>query len=560
MKFIFLGTLMLQSIAPMPLATTRELDLSSKFSPNSLSIPPEIIVKTSLFLDQSSFDGLLKLFKSFYPGSNPLQWETDNPLALHNATKDGQAALAQWLRMPMDAPEKKFWLQQLMLNPTVDFNFQNKLKVKVKDGFLSSLAQYDPRRLTCLDHVLTHTILIRDKESFSILLERGIMPDVRTQKEVLMSGDMKLSKLVFQLHELNPNEYLIYAIKSGSKDLLKFLLKDRNYHHDKALSRLIVGEAAKHGKLSLITYFLEERNDTILENSDDQMNVLIDASGSGDLQIIIYLLNYWKISPNDKCLYHAVRKGSLDTIKYFVETKELVPNLECIITASSSGNLEVARYIVEYWRNHLRFSSPIFLGSSFGPDVICLNQASKSGNIELVKYFIEECHVLPNQETLQEALHEFNPDLIRYLTQIYGLKTSDKFMEKAAKLGDISLINYLHDYQYLPITENTILSSCSGGQLETFQYLVQKSGIEPNISCLESAAKSGNLKLVKHIVNQYHISPTFVTLNETEIASSNNYMIDYSELKSYLANCITPQNHARSVPSIKSLLPLLFDV
>jgi hypothetical protein len=280
----------MQSIVSMPIVAPSV----SNNRHSMLYIPPEIIVKTSLFLDQSSFDGLLKLFKSFYPGSNPLQWETDNPLALHNATKDGQAALAQWLRMPMDAPEKKFWLQQLMLNPTVDFNFQNKLKVKINAEAIPSIGywpigQFDPERLTELPRPITQVLEMGELESASELLDRKVSLTSKTRDEAIRQGDLQLIRRIFEASDLPDNfrhYYLPAAVSTGSLEIVEYIL-------------------SKPATARKVTYFLEESE-------------FISVGANGSLEIVDYIMDLLeegdRLTPGNAqaILYGAIGKRRWD--------------------------------------------------------------------------------------------------------------------------------------------------------------------------------------------------------------------------------------------------------
>lgn len=110
------------------LLVIQSLNAMTITDPTSLrNMPLEVFAGASLYLG-SSFSDLSDIYRVFYPDAHPLEWEEYNPLAVHDATADKQAALVQWLKMTLDAPEKQVWLKQLMKNPTVHFNYQTIVK------------------------------------------------------------------------------------------------------------------------------------------------------------------------------------------------------------------------------------------------------------------------------------------------------------------------------------------------------------------------------------------------------------------------------------------------
>jgi hypothetical protein len=223
----------------------------------------------------------------------------DNQLAFHNATKDGQAALIQWLQMPMDAPEKKIWLKDLMRNPTVDFDFQNKLKQNINaDLSRGYWRKYDPKALIELPRPIAQLVEMGELETASQLLDRKVSLSAKIRAAAILHGDLQFIKRIFEasaddVPDYFRHYYLPAAVRTGNLEIVEYIL-------------------SKPATARKVTYFLEESE-------------LISVGANGSLEIVDYIMDLLEegdrlTSSNVQAiLYGAIGSKKWDLVSHILE-------------------------------------------------------------------------------------------------------------------------------------------------------------------------------------------------------------------------------------------------
>jgi hypothetical protein len=227
----------------------------------------------------------------------------DNQLAFHNATKDGQAALVQWLKMPLDAPEKKIWLKELMRNPTVDFDFQNKILQDIKRASSQGywpIGMYDPERLTQLPRPLTQVLQMGELESASELLDREVGITKQIRDEAILLGDLELIRRTMESKQYDVPDvpdyswhcYLPEAVRTGNLEIVEYILsklatskEGARYLTEKEL--ISVGE---YGSLEIVNYIMDflEKGERL--NLGNAQSILYGAIGEKRWDLVTHIL------------------------------------------------------------------------------------------------------------------------------------------------------------------------------------------------------------------------------------------------------------------------------
>ena len=436
--------------------------------------------------------------------SNPLRRSIFNPLKEHDATKDDQYALSQWLRMPV-SEEKLLNLKNLLQNPTVDFKIQDTLKYEFYSLMRHDRGNRDadPRRLGQISSVVDQAAELGDFEVLKGLQDKGLKLKESTLYAAAKSGNLLLVRYLIEMAKIKVNELtLLSSIIGGHNDITKYLVDIQRCK----VTLISLNVAAEVGDWKIITFLLRNLDKDLIKNiASLHLFVLKPAARAGKIDIIkVMLRRDGKVLNNpdyttfmSDLLEEGCNSGSYEMVEFLINKTGLIPNLKC------------------------------------------LENAIKSGDPRLVTILTNTYKLEPTQEMFDETVHVFNRDLMVYLMQSYFFKASYPFVLKAAELGDVYFMEFLIvEFQLVPDME-ALEKACIFGQFQMVQFLNQEIQLVPNIACLNHAAWSGNVELFDYLVINSGHGPNSLTLRFACLGADEDLKRDHSEMINHVKGIFT---------------------
>lgn len=255
---------------------------------------------------------------------------------------------------------------------------------------------------------------------------------------------------------------LIIASANGYIEIVKWIvdilsLDIKNLELKKALM-----QSTCNGHFELVKFFIEEIGISPKENYNNNMNLLIAAAGSKDLNLLKYLAESKKISLHE----HAGDE-----------------KWNALMMASYHGRIENAKYLIQK-------GIPLEYKNSVG--ISYLGVAASGNQISFVKWLLEN---------YGKYFHEYDRSIALYLS-VYG--------------GNLELSQYLYENDAsLSIKgengNSPLLVAASNGFLALFSWIIENVELfddsnDDGDNILHLATKSGNLELVQFIVEKLKFS------------------------------------------------------
>ena len=358
---------------------------------------------------------------------------------------------------------------------------------------------------------------------------------------------------LFDVFKITP---LIYACRSGSLDIVRYLMKNMleymkledimNYSYFETDDDLIKDPlccACIMGDLSIIKYLIEECHcDPSLHNKH-KLSALHVAAVNGHLPVLKYFIEEKKCTPSE-ILHYAT--GQLRILKYLINELKMDKNSLCFSNltlvnwAAANGHLPAVSFLLEIGSDDLD-------GDSLSP----LNYAASNGHLEIVK-FLMTAHtnmysLNPDMPPLYGAVEYGHLNVVKYFIEDLQFNphivdsNGDSLVHVAAECGHLYLVHYLvlvvkcdlnleNNQQATPLHY-----ACWTGHLEILKFFIKELNFDPNtpsknymqLKLIHLAAREGFLNIVKYLVEELQCDVNSTTgLKETPLhyAAENGHL------------------------------------
>lgn len=166
------------------------------------------------------------------------------------------------------------------------------------------------------------------------------------------------------------------------------------------------------GNIDIIEYLLDHGADVNGENAHHEKPVE-HAAERGDIEILKYL-KYKGATVDEKCLYNASYSGKLDMIRYLVETFNLQVNDEMLCSAVKNKHMDCVEYLLEQGADVNGYGefdrTPLIYAIKEKP------------NLEMVKFLVEHGADVNKEDGLSttpliNAAYWKSLDIVKYLVE-----------------------------------------------------------------------------------------------------------------------------------------------
>jgi hypothetical protein len=331
------------------------------------------------------------------------------------------------------------------------------------------------------------------------LIERKFLSGEKALVKALEYSNYKLLKdIIVTFPRTNVQSAIIYAYHNFMWDMIDFM--NTFYNPSTKELEFLMSNESYYG---LVHYLIVE--ETVPLNLDTMQL----AAKCGNMYVFMKMTEISKdVVPNYDTLILAAGSGDIDLVKYLVETYNIEPEE---LAFKNAGNHEVVRYFSD--TRHVPLYEGVF-------EAIC-----ERGLLESVKFFLEEKIVIPDFDICSISARSGNVDLLRYLIS-YGFQVWVSSLEEAAKNGHLDLFKYLSLEQNIQIPDGILVLACRSGKKDIIQYLVEDLKYVPNIECVEAVSESGSMEGFLYLINLPNISFTLNDANSVCIGG-NVIMLNY---------------------------------
>jgi len=296
-------------------------------------------------------------------------------------------------------------------------------------------------------------------------------------------GDLARIKAAFQAEplketfssEAEKNNLLNKSARSGNPDLLRYLLEEQEQQLEPRLNTL--NFAALSGNLEAFRYVL-----SLVGISEVNFNTFEYAAQSDNPELMDYLI---KEHPAE---IEGAAEEQQDLITLAIEEKRfkmalhlltifvITPDQELLNKVVSSGNMECFNCLLSP-----RFSIKDELEKNTTQCDMLLETAARSGCLNVVRCLINTFHVLPQQETLSQAVKSGNTPLMRYLLDPKNNFQLTLIPAWFLIFPSLTLMKLLHEYKLpliiLPeqktnLIREIIYSVKDNGDFELFYHFI----------------------------------------------------------------------------------------
>ena len=402
-----------------------------------------------------------------------------------------------------------------------------------------------------------HTHLLKDLINFEIDPTAKDMLGCTSFHYVALSGNLEIFQLLMNsvkeidFIEVVDNEQhtiLHYAVRSGSLDLVKFILSHQEkvihcidnkqwtaLHHAAdttgAKSPQIFSQRKKElcfnvtveNQLKIVRFLVEEMNC----NPTSRIVGGYKLSHHPDnLEIVKYLIEELHLNPNScdddgrNTLHHACMTGKLDIVQYLLN--EHGCDLTCLDNNGNSvvhyacwgGDVNLLKFLTEDRKCDAMHVNNIGLTP--------LHHAAYFGHLELVRFYKEQLNLKFNSSNtvglLRSAVESGNENLVQYLLEECDYKELDAIriiLNCAAQHKNVMLYMIAEKGYALSSVDasgNTLLHRAM--DLESFKYLLQLTNFafdKPNkygITPLHMACIIGKLDILQYLVKKHSANLT----------------------------------------------------
>lgn len=290
---------------------------------------------------------------------------------------------------------------------------------------------------------------------------------------------------------------LSIAISKGNLDMVKILFNDTYNYKEDDPDENIVSNAARHGHVPILQYFLETKG----------------------MIPIIYSPPF-----NESLIELSVRSGNLNAVKYFLSKGLKASNIDLYVSALVGHN-----HILEYFLS-IGLNPNSNYNDRFTPLMIAIN----NNHFDCVQTLLKAGATFDIPKNLYNRgatiIHSVvnvpkpNIELIKLLIQHGGNineihMNGDSLFMTASMRGHIEIMKYLHDqgadiyYQNLDNGYNALHLAALKNQLESVKLLCSYK-LDSNIpnkngsTALILAASEGNYEIIKYLIESCKADPT----------------------------------------------------
>ncbi|GAM20438.1 hypothetical protein SAMD00019534_036130 [Acytostelium subglobosum LB1] len=213
---------------------------------------------------------------------------------------------------------------------------------------------------------------------------------------------------------------------SWSLDLIKYLHLNGLPFHDKTLD-----EAARHGRLDVIQYILEEARPSDLVVSTGVMD---RASMSGHLDIVRYLHEHRTEGCSFWAMEEAATKGHLDVLRFFQENRTETCQTNAMDIAAEAGHQSIVEYLIS--------------NRTEGCTGFALDGAALNGHAQIIEILCEKYpHLTIKIFTMMEPISRQVLEVL-YRTMPQMIVVDDTLYNAIIK-KHMDMINFIFDHELL---------------------------------------------------------------------------------------------------------------
>ena len=216
----------------------------------------------------------------------------------HDATKDGQQFLKEWLKMDKATPDniKLNMIRMMLDNPTIDFNIQRNL-------------------------LFDKAVMLGDINVLKALVNKGFRPTLNSFHSAIQFQNLKILKFFIEdLGQVPIKPDLEYALKTRKLDVVNYFLEKGIIPHNPGFLNF----AANWIPLDMFKFLIEKAR---FQPNQFTIDSVIRSRNDERLQITKYLMEQLHISPSTETLrflnqFKYYQQYS-PTFKYLSGIKEL---------------------------------------------------------------------------------------------------------------------------------------------------------------------------------------------------------------------------------------------
>ena len=390
--------------------------------------------------------------------------------------------------------------------------------------------------------VLHNAALGGDLELFQYLIQNGSdvyskTKDGRSSLHLAAEkGHLKICRVLlqnynFDIHERDDSGWsaLHHGAWSFDLELFQYLIeKGSDIFVKTRKNRSCLHLAALVGDLRICRVVLRNYNVDINARDDYGFTVLHSAAGSGDSELLQYLIEngsevFSKTENGRNCLHVAAEKGHLKICRMLLQSYNFVNHerdddgLTVLHSAVLSGELELLQYLIEN-------GSDVFSKTKDGRS--CLHLAAEQGDLNICRMLLQNYNFVIQEAdddgftVLHSAALGGDLALLQYLikngSEVFS-KTKDgrNCLHLAAEKGHLNICralleNYNFDIHARDDDMFTVLLRATfSDNLELLEYLIDHgsdvfSKTTDGRSCLHLAAQNGHLEICKALLQKYN--------------------------------------------------------
>ncbi|EFA77743.1 hypothetical protein PPL_12355 [Heterostelium album PN500] len=301
---------------------------------------------------------------------------------------------------------------------------------------------------------------------------------VRLEMMELFVSAAKIAKYAPHVSLGNHNNVFNSAAYEGDITMLEWLTTNRSEDLEK--SDMFIS-AIVNGHLHLLEYLLKEHA-ALLKR--DQENLIECAASLGRFDMV-KILHAQGCVCNEDVLGSAAGSGNLEMLKWLIQntTASLPDNV--VFTAAGHGKLEVIQWLLAN------------TSASYTTDVL-INSIT-AGQLETTAWLLKNRPERPPTDIIDTVSSEGFLDTIKYLHENIPC-TSENAIDLAAKAGHLDTIIWLHENRSENCTTKAMDSASENNYLETVKWLHENRSEGCSTRAVDRAAKGGHFEIVKFLL------------------------------------------------------------
>ena len=277
--------------------------------------------------------------------------------------------------------------------------------------------------------------------------------------------------------------------------------------------------AAENGQLEFIKYLHVAHGLVPTPNSANL------APGSGNIQLVRYLRDTFKLLPNS--LESAIRNSRFEMLDVLETEFNIRHNINSREYAVESGNTKMYDHIlnrtaeVDLLHQHVRTSkyhlchSAIRSGNldmikRFLSDSEITHDHARSaamyGQLDVLKYFMSKAHIQLQSEELDSIIMNDHVEIYRYLRTEMKMAPTDDSFEFAVSFSEEIANDLLKEFN-CEVDQERLDESFGNCSIEFCKKLLTVSGLTPSEKAMDEAIRNCNVPAVKYLHENYNFAP-----------------------------------------------------